>query len=60
MKKQKKQRALSLAERIEAIKEEAERGLDRLAEERRPESVPAPWIRQNWMAKAGGNEFEAL
>lgn len=49
----------TLAERIGALKEEIEAELDRLAEERRPPSVPGPWMRQNWMAKAGGNVFEA-
>jgi len=49
----------TLAERIEALKEEVEEALTALSEERRPASVPGPWIRQNWMARGGGNVFEA-
>jgi hypothetical protein len=49
----------TLAERIEALREEVNAELDRLAEERRPPSIPGPWMRQNWMAKGGGNVFEA-
>jgi hypothetical protein len=49
----------TLAERIEALREEVSAVLDRLAEERRPPSIPGPWMRQNWMAKGGGNVFEA-
>jgi hypothetical protein len=51
--------APSLAERIIALKEEVEAELDRLAEARRPPSVPGPWMKQNWMGKGGGNAFEA-
>jgi len=53
----------SLAERVEALKEEVEEALNALAEERRPKgegrAVPAGAMRQLWMAKAGGNMFEA-
>jgi hypothetical protein len=49
----------SLADRITALKEEVEDELSRLAEEKRPAGVPGPWLRQNWMARAGGNPFEA-
>jgi hypothetical protein len=49
----------TLAERVEALKEEVEAELDRLAELHRPPSIPGPWIRQNWMGKGGGNVFEA-
>jgi hypothetical protein len=44
----------TLAERIKALREEVEKELDRLAEEKRPASVPGPW-----MARGGGNLFEA-
>jgi len=57
-KKQAKKRN-DLAERLEAIREEADKELDRLAEERRPESVPAGWMRLNWLARANGNIYEA-
>jgi hypothetical protein len=36
-----------------------ESALDKLAEKKRPDSVPAPWMRQNWLAKANGNVFAA-
>lgn len=49
----------SLAERIQQLKEEVEDELDRLAEEKRPPSIPGPWLRGNWLAKAGGNPFVA-
>jgi hypothetical protein len=49
----------TLAERIEALREEVSAELDRLAEERRPPSIPGPWMRTNWMARGGGNVFEA-
>ncbi|PWT79340.1 MAG: hypothetical protein C5B58_13665 [Acidobacteria bacterium] len=53
----------SLAQRIEALKEEVEEALSALAEEHRPKredgAVPAGVIRQLWMARAGGNVFEA-
>jgi len=49
----------TLADRIKAIKDEAESELDRLAEELRPSNVPGPSLRQMWMAKAGNNVFEA-
>jgi len=49
----------SLAERISALKEEVESELDRLSEANRPSTVPGPWVKQNLMAKAGGNAFEA-
>jgi hypothetical protein len=45
----------TLAERVEALKEEVDAELDRLADLHRPSNVPAPWLRLNWMAKAGGN-----
>jgi hypothetical protein len=44
---------------VEALKEEVDAELDRLADLHRPSNVPAPWLRLNWMAKAGGNMFEA-
>ena len=50
----------TLSERIEAIKEEAESELTRLSEEKRPEGVPAPWLRLNWLSKVNGNVFEAV
>jgi hypothetical protein len=63
MKKQKPKKPASLAERIEAIKDEADKELDRLAELRRPTgagAVPAGVIRQLWEARAGaGNVVEA-
>ena len=49
----------SLADRIEAIKEEASAALDHLSELHRPPSVPAGWLRQNWLARGGGSIFEA-
>jgi len=53
----------TLAERIEALKEEVEEALSALAEERRPKgegrAVPAGFMRQNWMARTGGNVFKA-
>jgi hypothetical protein len=52
----------TLAERIEAFKEEVEEALSALAEEHRPKredgAVPAGTMRQLWMARAGGNVFE--
>ena len=49
----------SLADRIEALREEVSDALSALAELHRPSSVPGPWLRQNWVAKAAGNVFEA-
>lgn len=48
----------SLADRIKAVKDEADAELDRLAEEMRPSNIPGPSMRQMWMAKAGGNVLE--
>lgn len=55
----KKSNKPTLAKRIEADKAEAEAELDKLAEELRPSNVPGPSLKQMWMAKAGGNVFEA-
>jgi hypothetical protein len=44
---------------IEAWREKLDDALSALAEARRPPSIPGPWLKQNWMAKAGGNTFEA-
>ena len=49
----------SLAERIEALEAEADVELDRLAEAHRPPSVPAGWMRTNWLARGGGNVLHA-
>src|SRR5262249_22307821 len=55
---------MTLPERVEALRAECDAELDRLAEERRPKGetgVPAPTIRQLWMARVGvNNVFEAL
>jgi hypothetical protein len=55
-KKQKK----TLAEQIESLKPKLGPELERLSELARPPTVPAPWLVANWIARAGGNEFEAL
>lgn len=49
----------TLAERITALKEEAEDALDRLSETHRPPGVPGPQLKRMWLAKAAGNQFEA-
>jgi len=49
----------TLVERVEALKEEVSDALTALADLHRPSNVPGPWLRQNWIAKAGGNVFEA-
>jgi hypothetical protein len=55
-----KRKIPTLAERIQALKEEIDGELDRLAEQNRPANIPAPWLKQNWLGKANGNAFEAL
>jgi FAD/FMN-containing dehydrogenase len=42
-------------EAIEAWKTKLSEALDALAEARRHPSIPGPWLKQNWMARAGGN-----
>lgn len=59
MKAVQKRKIPTLAERIAALKEESDEALDKLAEEMRPPNVPGPALRQMWMAKAGGNVFDA-
>ena len=49
----------TLAERIEALREEIDEELTRLSEEKRPWNVPGPCVRQGWMARGGGSVFEA-
>jgi hypothetical protein len=52
----------SLIERLEELREEIDAELDRLAEERRPKgigAVPAGALRQIWLAKGGGNVWDA-
>jgi len=58
-KKVAKKKQQSLAERIEKLRAECDAFLDSEAEKVRHSSIPAPTIRQLWMAKAGGNLFEA-
>jgi len=48
----------TFAERIEALREDVEDEVNRRAEEKRPPSVPAGWMRQHWMARTG-NIFDA-
>jgi hypothetical protein len=50
----------TLAQRVEALKEECEDELTRLSELHRPSGVPGPWMRRNWLGKANGSVFEAL
>ena len=57
--KKKQPRKISLATRIEKLRDECEAALDELSERGRPSSVPAVTIRAMWMAKAAGNVFEA-
>src|SRR5262249_10279986 len=59
MKAAQKRKIPTLAERIAALEEESDEALDKLAEEMRPPNVPGPALRQMWMAKAGGNVFDA-
>jgi len=59
MKAAKKLAIPTLAERIEALEEEVDDALDRLAEQRRPSNVPAGVMRRMWEAKAAGNIFYA-
>jgi hypothetical protein len=49
----------SLVGRIEALENEVEAELDRLAEETRHANIPAGVIRQMWMARGGGNVLHA-
>ena len=49
----------TLADRIKAVQEEAEAELDRLSEAMRPSNIPAPSLRQMWLARAGGDVLEA-
>jgi len=50
----------TLVERVDAIGQEVDDELDRLAEVHRPSNVPGPSLRRMWLAKAAGNKFEAL
>jgi len=55
----KKQVEPSLVGRITALEAECDAELDRLAEAHRPPSVPAGWMRTNWLARGGGNVLHA-
>ena len=59
MKSAKKLSIPTLAERIEALEEEVDDALDRLAEQTRPPNVPSGVMRRMWEAKAAGNIFYA-
>ena len=57
MKPAKKLSIPTLAERIEALEDEVDQALDDLAQQTRPQNVPAGVMRRMWEAKAAGNLF---
>ena len=49
----------TLAERVEALKQEVDDELTNLSEIYRPSTVPGPVLKRMWLSKTVGTAFEA-